>query len=86
MKKSSCCGAIAVPTQEFGAKGTYKLFGMVTNRKDTGDQVIWRLRERCGKSAGSPFAIKSDLAGSGNCRVRAVRRQRRMVGLDDPGA
>ena len=51
------------PTQEFGAKGTYKLFGMVTNRKDTGDQVIWWLRERCGKSEEVHSVIKSDLAG-----------------------
>ncbi|MFI4982970.1 MAG: transposase, partial [Nevskiales bacterium] len=36
------------PTQEFASKGTYKLFGMVTNRKDAGEQVIWWLRERCG--------------------------------------
>jgi hypothetical protein len=51
------------PTQEFGAKGTYKLFGMVTNRKDAGDQVIWWLRERCGKSEEVHSVMKSDLAG-----------------------
>ena len=52
------------PTQEFfGAKGTYKLFGMVTNRKDTGDQVIWWLRERCGKSEEVHSVLKADLAG-----------------------
>jgi hypothetical protein len=39
------------PTQAFGQKGTCKLFGVVTNRKDPADQVIWWLRERCGKSA-----------------------------------
>ncbi len=32
------------------AGGIYKLFGVVTNRKDAGEQVIWWLRERCGKS------------------------------------
>jgi hypothetical protein len=51
------------PTQEFGAKGTYKLFGVVTNRKDAGDQVIWWLRERCGKSEEVHSVMKSDLAG-----------------------
>jgi len=51
------------PTQEFGPKGTYKLFGVVTNRKDAGDQVIWWLRERCGKSEEVHSVMKSDLAG-----------------------
>jgi hypothetical protein len=51
------------PTQEFGTKGTYKLFGVVTNRKDAGDQVIWWLRARCGKSEEAHSIIKSDLAG-----------------------
>jgi hypothetical protein len=51
------------PTQEFGAKGTCKLFGMVTNRTDAGDQVIWWLRERCGKSEEVHSVMKTDLAG-----------------------
>jgi hypothetical protein len=51
------------PTQEFAAKGAYKLFGMVTNRKDAGDRVIWWLRERCGKSEEVHSVMKSDLAG-----------------------
>ncbi len=51
------------PTQEFGPKGTFKLFGVVTNRKDPGDQVIWWLRERCGKSEEVHSVMKSDLAG-----------------------
>ena len=51
------------PTQEFGQKGTYKLFGVVTNRKGAGDQVIWWLRERCGKSEEVHSVMKSDLAG-----------------------
>jgi hypothetical protein len=38
------------PTAEFAAKGRFKLFGLVTNRTLPGDQVIWWLRERCGKS------------------------------------
>jgi hypothetical protein len=51
------------PTQDFGAKGTCKLFGVVTNRKGAGDQVIWWLRERCGKSEEVHAVMKSDLAG-----------------------
>lgn len=51
------------PTQVFGQKGTYKLFGVVTNKKDAGDQVIWWLRERCGKSEEVHSVMKSDLAG-----------------------
>jgi hypothetical protein len=51
------------PTQAFGQKGTFKLFGVVTNRKSPGDQVIWWLRERCGKSEEVHSVLKSDLAG-----------------------
>jgi hypothetical protein len=51
------------PTQQFGRKGVYKLFGVVTNRKDSGDKVIWWLRERCGKSEEVHAVIKNDLAG-----------------------
>jgi len=51
------------PTEGFGAKGHYKLFGVVTNRKLPGDQVIWWLRERCGKSEEVHSVMKRDLAG-----------------------
>jgi DDE family transposase len=51
------------PTQAFAGKGTCKLFGVVTNRKIAGDQVIWWLRERCGKSEEVHSVMKSDLAG-----------------------
>lgn len=51
------------PTQEFGTKGTYKLFGIVTNCKGTGDTVIWWHRERCGDSEQAHAVVKSDLAG-----------------------
>ena len=51
------------PTQAFGQKGIHKLFGVVTNRKDPGDLVIWWLRERCGKSEEVHSVMKSDLAG-----------------------
>jgi len=51
------------PTQAFGTKGTYKLFGVVTNRKEAGDTVIWWHRERCGDSEQAHAVVKSDLAG-----------------------
>lgn len=51
------------PTQEFDRKGTYKLFGLVTNPKTAGEQVIWWSRERCGKSEEAHAVIKNDLAG-----------------------
>lgn len=51
------------PVETFGTKGAYKLFGVVTNKKDPGDQVIWWLRERCGKSEEVHSVLKSDLAG-----------------------
>ena len=35
----------------------------MTNRKEPGDQVIWWLRERCGKSEEVHSVMKSDLAG-----------------------
>jgi hypothetical protein len=72
------------PTQEFAHKGTYKLFGMVTNLKTAGDQVIWWSRERCGKSEEAHSVMKTDLAGGQ--LIRVVRRQRRVVGVDDPDA
>ena len=51
------------PTGAFGAKGRFKLFGVVTNRKLPGDQLIWWLRERCGKSEEVHAVMKTDLAG-----------------------
>ena len=51
------------PTQQFGLKGTYKLFGVVTNKTEAGDQVIWWLRARCGKSEQVHSELKTDLAG-----------------------
>jgi hypothetical protein len=51
------------PTQAFGQKGSGKLFGVVTNRKDAGDQVIGWPRERCGKSEEVHSVMKSALAG-----------------------
>jgi|SRR5271155_5572774 len=51
------------PTEEFADKGRFKLFGVVTNRTLPGDQVIWWLRERCGKSEEVHAVMKTDLAG-----------------------
>jgi hypothetical protein len=51
------------PTEDFAGKGRFKLFGVVTNRKEDGDEVIWWLRKRCGKSEAVHSALKSDLAG-----------------------
>jgi len=51
------------PTEEFADKGRFKLFGLVTNRTLPGDQVIWWLRERCGKSEEVHAVMKTDLAG-----------------------
>ncbi|OYV73367.1 MAG: hypothetical protein B7Z74_04040 [Deltaproteobacteria bacterium 21-66-5] len=51
------------PTEVFGEKGRYKLFGVVTNRTLPGDRVIWWHRERCGKSEEVHSVMKEDLAG-----------------------
>jgi len=56
-------GELPFPTQTFGRNGLHKLFGVVTNRALPGDQLIWWLRERCGKSEEVDSAMKSDLAG-----------------------
>jgi hypothetical protein len=52
------------PTQAFDQKGLHKLFGVVTNRKGAGDDVIWWLRERCGKSE----EVHSAIWPGGRCR------------------
>jgi len=51
------------PTMQF-MKGTYKLFGVVTNRDDiAGDDLIRWHRLRCGKSEEIHAVMKDDLAG-----------------------
>jgi hypothetical protein len=50
------------PVMEFG-QVRYKLFGVVTNRMIAGDDLIWWLRERCGKSEEVHAVMKDDLAG-----------------------
>lgn len=56
-------GQLPFPTEEFAAKGRYKLFGLVTNRTLSGEAVIGWSRERCGKSEEAHAVLKSDLAG-----------------------
>ncbi len=51
------------PSEVFAGKGRHKLFGLVTNRTEPGDEVIWWLRERCGKSEEAHAVQKDDLAG-----------------------
>lgn len=58
------------PTTEFRVeegdvekKVTYKIFGMVSNRKETGDEIIRWHRERCGASEQAHAVMKDDLAG-----------------------
>ncbi|MCU0663720.1 MAG: IS1380 family transposase [Myxococcota bacterium] len=54
--------ALPFPVIEQGGV-KYKLFGVVTNLEQPGDEVIWWLRERCGKSEEAHSIMKSDLAG-----------------------
>jgi len=51
------------PTMEYRDGRKYKLFGVVTNRGLAGDELIWWLRERCGKSEEAHDIMKNDLAG-----------------------
>jgi len=51
------------PTMDFGQKGSYKLFSVITNRKIPGDELIRWHRERCGKSEEAHSIMKEDLAG-----------------------
>lgn len=52
------------PTLQFGSnRRRYKLFGMVTNRTESAEELIGWHRERCGKSEEVHEILKSDLAG-----------------------
>jgi hypothetical protein len=51
------------PTYQQG-KQEYKLHGLVTNRDQVGDELIWWYRERCGKGEEMHSIMKSNLAGS----------------------
>jgi hypothetical protein len=57
--------ALPFPTMDFSeTQERYKVFGLVTNRHDVpGDELIWWLRARCGKSEEAHAVMKDDLAG-----------------------
>ena len=55
-------GSLPFPVMTFKNQ-SYKLFGVVTNRSLPGDELIWWLRARCGKSEEAHAVMKSDLAG-----------------------
>ena len=55
--------SLPFPTVEFPQQGSYKLFGLVTNRDLPGDEVIWWSRQRCGKGEEVHKVLKEDLAG-----------------------
>lgn len=55
--------SLPFPTMEFGSKGHHKLFGLITNSLRPGDELIWWLRARCGKSEEVHAVQKDDLAG-----------------------
>ncbi len=53
------------PTISYGEDSTtlYKLRGIVTNRDIPGDELIWWVRQRCGKSEEVHSVMKHDFAG-----------------------
>jgi hypothetical protein len=51
------------PVMEFGERGRYKVFGLVSNRAIDGEELIWWSRERCGASEGVHSEMKHGLAG-----------------------
>jgi len=59
--------SLPFPTMEMTAKdGTarrYKVYALVTTLEGPGDQIIWWLRERCGRSEEVHAVMKNDLAG-----------------------
>jgi len=54
--------ALPFPTMTMEQK-RYKIFGIVTNRKTEGNELITWLHERCGKSEEAHAIMKEDLAG-----------------------
>ena len=51
------------PAMEMGSRGWYKVFGLVTNRALSGEEVIEWSRQRCGKGEEVHSVLKRDLAG-----------------------
>ena len=54
--------SLPFPSMEIKGK-KYKVFGLVTNMKDNGEEVILWLHQRCGKSEETHGVMKDDLAG-----------------------
>lgn len=54
--------SLPFPTMELADRGWHKLFGVVTNRKLPGDELIRWYRQRCGKSEEAHGVMKEDLA------------------------
>ena len=74
------------PTMEFGSKGRYKIYGIVTNRDLPGEELIIWYRQRCGKSEEVHAVMKEDLAGgklpSGKFGVNAAWWQIMILALN----
>ena len=74
------------PTLEFGSKGRYKIYGIVTNRDLPGEELISWYRQRCGKSEEMHAVMKEDLAGgklpSGKFGVNAAWWQIMILSLN----
>ncbi len=51
------------PSMAMGARGWYKVFGIVTNRDLDPEELIWWSRQRCGKGEEVHSVLKEDLAG-----------------------
>ena len=57
-------GQLDLPAiMEMGEGGWYKVFGMVTNRGDEPEELVWWYRQRCGKGEEVDSVLKEDLAG-----------------------
>jgi hypothetical protein len=54
---------LPLPVMDFGSNRRHELFGVVTNRNISGDELIHWQRARCGKSEEAHAIMKSDLAG-----------------------
>ncbi len=77
------------PTMEFEQQGRqvrHKLFGVITNRTMSGDEIIWWHRKRCGYSEQVHLVMKEDLAGgklpSGKFGVNAAWWQIMVLALN----
>jgi hypothetical protein len=81
--KKSKQATLPFPTMDFGPV-RYKVTGLATNRTIAGDDLIWRRRERCGKSEEAHSVMKADLAG-GEVPFKPVWGQCCLAAYHDPG-